>query len=149
MALAFVAGLIAGIALGYFLIRSRIARSIRRRVARWQAEEEARIADEAERRSEAVLTGRIGEQFAPLWLDFPFAPSDVRFIGSPIDFIVFDGCTDVRIGRATNLREIVFVDIKTGKARLNTIQRRIRQCVEAGHVRCELIEMPAAEQTHV
>ena len=30
------------------------------------------------------------EQMAPLLPEFPFASADARFIGNPIDFVVFD-----------------------------------------------------------
>jgi predicted Holliday junction resolvase-like endonuclease len=110
----------------------------------WRAAEERRIVAEARQRSEAVLTGKLGEQFAPFWIDFPFAPGDVRFLGSPIDFVAFDGASDVRLGRAAELRRIVFVDIKTGDARLTPVQRRIKECVEAKRVRFQDIPIPKA-----
>lgn len=102
----------------------------RRRIA----EEEPSIHEDALRRSEAVLTGKIGEQLAPMSLDFPFNLADARFLGSPVDFIVFDGYSDVRDGKADRLRSIVFVDVKTGGARLTPVERRVRACVEERRV---------------
>lgn len=112
-----------------------------RRFAAWRDAESRHIAEEAEHRSEAVLTGKIGEQFAPFSLEFPFDPTDVRFLGSPIDFVVFDGANDVRLGLAQALRKVVFVDVKTGAARLTPVQRLIRDCVQAGRVRFEEIHV--------
>ncbi len=135
----FVAGLAVGLFVGWRLLQSWRRRTVEREFRAWRELEEERIAAEARERSEAVLTGKIGEQFAPLWLDFPFHPGDVRFLGSPIDFVVFDGAREARLGSATALRRIVFVDVKTGNARLTPVQRRIRDCVEDGRVHFEEI----------
>lgn len=135
----FVVGLLVGVGIGWRLLRRWRSVAVEREFGAWRAGESTRIAEEARQRSEAVLTGKIGEQFAPLWIGFPFDPGDVRFLGSPIDFVVFDGATDARAGRASALRRIVFVDIKTGNARLTPVQRRIRECVEARRVRFERI----------
>ncbi len=42
-------------------------------------------------RSRAVLKGKIGEQLAPLLPEFLelFSASDARFMGSPIDYVIF------------------------------------------------------------
>lgn len=141
--LAGVVGLLAGLLLGYLLLRVRIAATADALLAAWKMEEEARIRADAEQRSRAVLSGRISEQLAPMRLDCPFNPSDARFLGSPVDFIVFDGYTDVRDGKATVLREIVFVDIKTGGSRLTPVERRLKVCVEEGRVRWELLDITA------
>lgn len=118
--------------------------AVARRFEAWRDAEEQRIVAEARERSEAVLTGKLGEQFAPFWIEFPFQPADVRFLGSPIDYVVFDGAADVRLGRAAGLRRIIFVDIKTGHARLTPVQRRIKDCVEAGRVRFQEIRVDRA-----
>lgn len=141
----FVVGLILGLIAGWYLLKNWRRSEVARRVAAWRESEEQKIAAEAEQRSEAVLTGKIGEQFAPYWIEFPFAPADVRFLGSPIDFVVFDGASDVRLGRAEALRRVVFIDIKTGHARLTPVQRRIKECVEAGRVRFQEIRVAGAK----
>jgi predicted Holliday junction resolvase-like endonuclease len=51
-------------------------------------------------------------------------------LGSPVDLVVFDGMDE------DALREIVFVEIKTGaSATLSARERRIRDTVRAGRVR--------------
>lgn len=141
----FVAGLLVGLALGWRLLQRWRRSMVARWSTSWRAAEEQRIVAEAQQRSEAVLTGKLGEQFAPFWIDFPFAPGDVRFLGSPIDFVAFDGANDVRVGHASELRRIVFVDIKTGNARLTPVQRRIKECIEAGRVRFQEIHVSKSE----
>lgn len=104
-------------------------RLVQLRVEEFLIKETDRIRKETLTRSRAVLKGKIGEQMAPLLAAFPFEPADARFIGSPIDYIVFPGYS------TRNPTEIVLIDIKTGKASLSSIERRIRELVQAGRVR--------------
>jgi predicted Holliday junction resolvase-like endonuclease len=58
----------------------------------------------------------------------------VRFIGSPIDMIVFPGLS------RGDPEEIVILEVKTGKsAQLTPQQKKIRQLVEDGMVRWDEI----------
>jgi predicted Holliday junction resolvase-like endonuclease len=59
---------------------------------------------------------------------FPYNPKDARFLGTPIDFLVFDGMSD------DDVREVVFLEIKTGGSSLTTRERRVRDAVLAGRV---------------
>ncbi len=79
-------------------------------------------------RSTAVTRGQAFEHLAPFTDDFGYHPRDARFLGSPIDFIVFDG-----LGEA-DVREIVFVEVKTGRSRLSARERAVRQAVLDGRV---------------
>ena len=95
-------------------------------------------------RARAVLKGKIGEQLAPLLPEFLEIcnPSDARFIGSPIDYIVFKNMT-LEEGQDLPL-EVLLLDIKTGKSRLNRIQKRIREAVDAGRVRFKLLRLESS-----
>lgn len=104
-------------------------RLVELRVEKLLLKETDRIRKETLSKSRAVLKGKIGEQMAPLLAAFPFEPADARFIGSPIDYIVFPGYS------SRNPTEVVLIDIKTGRASLSTIERRIRELVQAGRVR--------------
>jgi len=97
-------------------------------LTRWRAEEEAAIRADAIRRSSAVVSGKVSEHLAPYMPDFPYNPKDARFLGTPVDLLVFDGMSD------DDLREIVFLEIKTGGANLTTRERRVRDAVVAGRV---------------
>ena len=57
----------------------------------WMQEEVPAIREEAIRGSQAVTLGKSLEHLIPYFPDFPYNPKDVRFLGSPIDLIVFDG----------------------------------------------------------
>ena len=100
----------------------------------WQLEKE-RAQREAIAQSRAVLGGKFTEQLAPYLPEFKYDPTEARFIGSPIDLIVFPGLA------GGDPREIVILEIKSGKNRQLTPQeRKIRQLIKDGMVRWELIE---------
>jgi len=95
---------------------------------RWRVEAEANIRADAIRRSSAVVSGKVSEHLAPYMAGFPYNPKDARFLGTPIDFLVFDGISD------DDLREVVFLEIKTGGSNLTTRERRVRDAVVTGRV---------------
>jgi predicted Holliday junction resolvase-like endonuclease len=95
---------------------------------RWRLETEAEIRADAVRRSSAVVTGKVSEHLAPYMRAFPYNPKDARFLGTPVDLIVFDGMSD------DALREIVFLEIKSRGASLTTRERRVRDAVLARQV---------------
>jgi predicted Holliday junction resolvase-like endonuclease len=68
--------------------------------------------------SQAVKYGKLTEQFIPFVEGFPYNPSNFRFIGNPIDGIVFDD------------EEIVFCEFKAGESSLNQNQKRVKQLVK-------------------
>lgn len=116
----FMAGLYAGLSLG-------------RRMARLEAERELPALLEEERidaikRSRAVLGGQMAEQLAPWLPGFPFDPSEVRFIGKPVDFIAFAGASEGEID------EVAFVEVKSGKSALSRVERSLKSAIEEGRV---------------
>ncbi|MGI8726972.1 MAG: Holliday junction resolvase-like protein [Solirubrobacterales bacterium] len=88
-------------------------------------------------RSRAVRGGRAVEQMAPLLAPFAerFDSADARFLGAPVDYVVFDGLA------AGELREVVLVEVKTGGGKLNANERRVREAVAEGRVSYELIRL--------
>jgi len=58
---------------------------------KWKRRHEEEIIKDAVKKSKAVVAGKVAEQIAPFLPEFKYNPKDARFIGSPIDFIVFDG----------------------------------------------------------
>ena len=96
----------------------------------WEAQIVAERKD-AIANSRAVLGGQFSEQLAPYLPDFPYSPTEVRFIGKPIDFIVFKGMDSKEIN------EIVFVEVKSGKSRINKHERNLKQAIENGKVKWE------------
>ncbi len=101
-----------------------------------RSEQDAR--GDAVKRSRAVLTGQIGEQFAPYFPDFPCDPADARFLGKPVDYVAFTGMSKGNPG------EIVFIEVKTGDAKLSATEKAIKEAVEAGRVRWVEYRLPTA-----
>lgn len=96
----------------------------------WKMETETYIRSDAIGRSQSVIVGKVTEHIIPYFPDFRFNPKDARFMGSPVDLIVFDGLDE------ESLREIYFVEVKTGaSASLSARQRQIRDAIKAGRVR--------------
>lgn len=98
----------------------------------WKIEAEAQIRQDAISRSYSVNLGKITEHLIPFHQVFlsQFNPKDARFLGSPIDLIVFDGCADKRPEIT-----IYFVEVKTGKSNLSPTQKRIKHAVQSGNIR--------------
>lgn len=135
---AVIVGILAGLGVGVLLcvalLRDRVRRWGERMSEDWRDRETDTIRSESMRRSEAVLRGRVSEQLAPTTDAFPFDPQDARLIGTPIDFVVFDGLAEARAGQRDSLRRIVLVEIKSGQSSLTTIQRRVRDAATDGRV---------------
>lgn len=108
--------------------------------ASWKRNEEQRLSEARKAaiwQSRAVLGGKFVEQMTPYLPEFNYDPTEARFIGSPIDLIVFPGLS------IDNPEEVVFVEVKTGKSqRLTVRERKIRELIEAGKVRWESIYRP-------
>ncbi len=105
-----------------------------------QAIEQARR--QSVEQSRHTIKGQISEQLVPLLAGFEFFPADARFIGHPIDYVVFHGYTDLRDGngRADQL-EVVLLDIKRNMATLTKEQRAILEAVRAGRVSFHIVRV--------
>jgi predicted Holliday junction resolvase-like endonuclease len=92
-------------------------------------------------RSRSVVSGKVQEHLAPLFPEFisQFNPRDAIFLGTPLDFVVFDGLND---GDDTEVRRVVFVEVKTGKASVIKRERRVRDAIQAGRVEYQLLRLP-------
>ena len=78
----------------------------------------------------ATLGGQFSEQVAPFLPNFPpdLKASEARFIGKPIDFIIFNGMDE------QNINEVVFVEVKSGKSQLTTNERKLRDAINEKRV---------------
>jgi predicted Holliday junction resolvase-like endonuclease len=116
----------------FLLVGRRIGLSQGRKqeAAEWEGGRLEEIVRSRLKQSRAVLGGLVSEQIAPLLPGFPFDPGDCRFIGKPVDFIVFKGMNE------KNIAEVVFLEVKTGGSRaLSGQEKRLRDAVQAGRVR--------------
>ena len=91
-------------------------------------------------RSRSVLSGMFAEQLAPYLPNFPFSPTEAKFIGAPIDFLVFKGMDAQRI------EEVIFVEVKSGSARLNHNEHSLKDAIDKQA--CPLARIPRPRSHH-
>ena len=94
----------------------------------WRLRYSAAIRENAVQRSLAVTAGKVHEQLVPYLPEFGFNPKDARFLGSPVDLVVFDGLA------AGDVKRVVFLEVKTGGAPLTTRERQVREVIDAREV---------------
>ena len=91
--------------------------------------------EETLKRSSVTIKGQLGERFAPFVPGFGYEPADARFLGNPVDYIVFDGLTEGQV------RAIAFVEVKTGGATLSPYQRQVYEAIKAGRVEWRQLQL--------
>lgn len=140
--LGLIIGLMVGTIVAFALMREVLRRYYEARLKAWIARHEEEIRREAVKASSSILKGKIGEQMAPLFPEFGYNPADARFIGGPVDYVVFNGYSDILSGRADRPIEVVFLEVKTGrKAKLTLAQEKIKEAVEKGRVKWRTLEL--------
>lgn len=87
-------------------------------------------------KSRSVLSGMFSEQIAPYFPDFKFKPTEIRFLGKPVDFIAFKGLDDKKVD------EVVFIEVKSGKSNLNKTEKSLKEAIENKKVRWEEYRIP-------
>lgn len=73
-------------------------------------------------RSLSTRHGMMAEQFLPFLKNFPGNPQKFKFLGAPVDGILFDD------------DKIVIVEFKTGRSQLSSTQRQIKDLISRGRV---------------
>ncbi len=85
------------------------------------------IRTDAIQMSSTTILGKVGEQLAPLLLfeNHNINLKDLRFLGSPIDFIAFKGLEEEKP------EEVVFIEVKSGNsANLTKRERMVKKLIE-------------------
>jgi predicted Holliday junction resolvase-like endonuclease len=124
-------GLAIGIAIGFVLAWGYLQF--------WKAQYTETIREDAVQRSQAITAGKVYEQLIPYLPVFPYNPKDVRFLGSPVDLVVFDGLA------AGCVERIVFVEVKTGVSGLTDRERSVRDAIQDGAVEWAELRVRPAE----
>jgi len=106
----------------------------------WRAKHAGAIRADAVARSLAVTVGKVSEQLVPYLPGFSYNPKDARFLGSPVDFVVFDGLD------AGALRRVVFLEVKTGAAALSIRERQVRDAIESGRIAWDELRVTSKRQ---
>jgi predicted Holliday junction resolvase-like endonuclease len=100
----------------------------------WKLDEEKKIRQDAVKKSEAVTRGKVTEHLIPYFPDFEYNPKDARFLGTPVDFLVFDGLSE------GEMNKVVFVEVKSGKTGvLSKREKLVKDCIDRGKVSYEII----------
>ena len=86
------------------------------------------IRSDAINKSRAVLSGQFSEQLSPYLPNFKYNPCDCKFLGKPIDFIVFKGMNEKKI------TDIIFLEVKSGDSKLNDNQKDLKEAIQNGRV---------------
>lgn len=110
-------GLIFGFMIGFLIMKLlsfKQHKNIRKEAVKW---------------SRNAITWEIYEKILPALPNFPYAPKDMVFIGKWCDYIVFDWLSE------WNLSEIIFLELKSGKARLNANEKAIKNIISQKKVR--------------
>lgn len=126
--------------------RERLVREHHVERERLRLENEAAIEEARKTSVEAsrkTLTGHMTERLAPHMPSFPYDPTEIRFLGSPVDYVVFRGLAAGRV------EEIIFLEVKSGRGQLSTRERSVRATLESAKVSWDLyrVQYPAAGAT--
>jgi predicted Holliday junction resolvase-like endonuclease len=105
-------GYIIGVKLGYLKSERK-----------WSSEV-PKLREAAVKKSREVLGGNFSEQLAPYFPDFPYSPTEARFIGKPIDLIIFKGLDN------KEPEEVIFLEVKSGESRLSQVEKRLKAVIE-------------------
>lgn len=120
IALAAVLCVLIGVRIGMLIGRIRAERGFAKQLETGR--------QDAVKRSRSTLSGQFLEQLSPYLPDFPADPTEVRFIGKPIDFIAFHGASN------GNVERISLIEVKSGSSKLSAVERTLRDAVAEGRV---------------
>lgn len=106
----------------------------------WKLDMEEQIRQDATKRSKSVMLGQITEHLVPFLPDFKYNPKDARFLGTPVDLIVFDGLSEGQ------LKQVVFIEVKSGASKqLTQREKQVRDTVLDKRVCWELFYQPSSD----
>jgi len=90
-----------------------------------------KIRGDAIRRSVSVRIGKYIDRLASILTNFKHDPRDIRWLGNPVDLVIFEGYGDSKDSKnIEDFNKIVLCDVKTGKAILTKEQKRIKELIE-------------------
>ena len=97
------------------------------------------------------VKGKINEQLAPYMPEFSekYAASDARFLGSPIDFVIFKNMSQYKTKtKALDIPiDVILVEVKTGKNKtLTQKEKAIKIACEEGRVSFDQIDIEESDK---
>jgi len=76
----------------------------------------------------STIKGKLVETFAPFLPNFPFKPSECKFIGDPIDYLVFEGLDE------RDIKAIHLLEVKDSNSKMSKHQKQIKDVVDSKKV---------------
>ncbi len=102
---------------------------------KWKNEFEEKIREDAIKRSDFSLTGKVAENLAPLTKHFDHDLKNLRYLGTPVDYIAFDN-----YGKKGK-EEIYFIEVKSRNSRLTKNQKELKNAVRNNEVYWETVKI--------
>ena len=128
-------GLIAGCLLAVLVLYPALKMRLEAEFEERFRQQKQQITEETLKRSSATLRGQIGERFAPLAPGFSYEPADARFLGSPVDYVVFDGMA------AGKVDGVAFVEVKIRGVPLTPFQRQVKEAIDNKRIAWRVVEL--------
>ncbi len=85
------------------------------------------------KKSRSVILWESYETLAPFMQDINYHPKDMNFLWKWVDYVIFDGLSN------WNLKQIVFLEIKTGKSRQNLNEKQIEKIIKDKKIKYEIV----------
>jgi predicted Holliday junction resolvase-like endonuclease len=85
--------------------------------------------------SARIISGKTIEKLIPFFKNFKYDLHDMRFLGEPIDYIIFDGYSK------KNLKQIIFLEVKSGKSKLTKEQNEVKKIIKKKKVKWEEVKI--------
>ena len=136
MGYAFFFGLITGLAIVSIISFFILKYLLKKKIEQWEKYELSKALEKTVNMQRPILKGKISEQLFPILYEKEGNLSDLRFLGNPIDYIKFEGLSDLQ---ESGKIKIKFIEIKTGNARLNKNEEAVKKAVEDKEVYWEEI----------
>ena len=121
--------LVVSVIIIFFLLRELIRKYAQINKLKLEHEGQIKAArKDSNDRQRSTIKGQISETLAPWSMDCVNSVKELNFLGNPIDFIGFKGLD------GEDEVEIKFIEVKSGKSKLNKNQRRVRDAVKAKRI---------------
>jgi predicted Holliday junction resolvase-like endonuclease len=121
-----VLGVFAGLLLIWFAYRVGVKSGGYSKDLEWQ-QNLVRIRKDVADRQRVGIKGKVTEAFAPFLKGFPFKASECKFIGDPIDYLVFEGLDE------RNVKSVHFVEVKSDKSKMSKHQKQIKDIIDSAN----------------
>lgn len=135
-------GALAGLVVTAVLLHRSAAARARDRFEAWRADEHAGIRRSTLASARGGIKAEVSRGLGHAVGALPFEAADVRFLGDPVTFVVFDGHTEVKDRSSYSLRGISFVTVGDAFTDPDGTGLLIAECVAGGRVEWLTVRLP-------